>query len=272
MRASATAIPLDRRSLVEAFSVFNLAALGLDIYVAHSANDFALSTEWIPLFFSAVATLLLLPALLFVRLRLHAQHWIGFLVGTGSIAVGILGMFLHLASTFFAEQTLKQLVYTAPFAAPLAYAGVGFLLILNRMEPESSSDWGAWIIFLAMAGFVGLFAIALGDHAQNGFFEAAEWISVVAAAFAASFLLTAIIRRPDRRFIEVCMVLMGVQALVGGLGFVLHSSTTLGGTSESLWDNLVFGAPVFAPLLFANLAMLGSIGLWDVRSRTHKLV
>ena len=140
---------------------------------------------------------------------------------------------------------------------------VGFLVVLNRMEPVPSRDWGVWVIFLAMGGFVGLFGVALGDHAQNGFFVAAEWIPVVAAALAASFLLTAVVRRLDRGFLWLCLALMGVQLVVGVLGFVLHIVADLRGVSESLWDNLIFGAPVFAPLLFANLAILASIGLWE---------
>ncbi len=30
------------------------------------------------------------------------------------------------------------------------------------------------------------------------------------------------------------------------------------------WENFVYGAPVFAPLLFANLAILATIGLWEL--------
>ena len=64
-------------------------------------------------------------------------------VGWGSIVVGIAGALLHLDSAFFEEQTLKNLVYTAPFAAPLAYTGLGFLLLLDRMVDSRTPDWGA---------------------------------------------------------------------------------------------------------------------------------
>ena len=70
-------------------------------------------------------------------------------------------------------------------------------------------------------------------------------------------------RRFDRRFLWLCLALMGVQLVVGVLGFVLHILADLRGVSESLWNNLIFGAPIFAPLLFANLAILASIGLWE---------
>ncbi len=265
MNPSAT--PL-RHLLVEIFAVANLAFLGLDIVLAHSINAFAHPAEWLPIGFSAVACLLLAPGLLLRRCHLGASRWLGLFVGGASIVVGIAGMFLHLQSTFFAEQSLRNLVYTAPFAAPLSYAGVGFLLLLNRMEPADSADWGPWVVFLAMAGFIGVFAVSLGDHAQNGFFFVTEWIPVGAAALAASFLFTALLRAGDRPYLLFCLALMGCQALVGALGFALHLHAGLGGVSPSLWENLIYGAPIFAPLLFANLALLGAIGLWEILVRT----
>ncbi len=257
-----------RPLLVEIFAVANLAILGPDIYLAHSVNEFAHPAEWVPIGFSAITSGLLVPGLFGSRYQRGAGRWLGLLLGPASIAVGISGMFLHLHSTFFAAQTLKNLVYTAPFAAPLAYAGVGFLLLLNRMVSPAEHEWGLWVIFLAMGGFVGLLAVTLGDHAQNGFFALAEWIPVVAGALATSFLLTAIVRFRDRRFLELCLGLMAVQVLVGGLGFALHARANLAGVSPSLWENQVFGAPLFAPLLFANLAILAALGLWDVLART----
>ncbi len=43
--------------------------------------------------------------------------------------VEVVGMLFHLNDTFFREQTLHNLVYTAPFIAPLSYAGLGLLII-----------------------------------------------------------------------------------------------------------------------------------------------
>ena len=65
--------------------------------------------------------------------RPRVARWLGLAVGYGAVLVGVAGLLLHLDSQFFDQQTLKNLVYTAPFAAPLAYAGVGLLLILDRM-------------------------------------------------------------------------------------------------------------------------------------------
>ena len=59
----------------------------------------------------------------------------------------------------------------------------------------------------------------------------------------------------------------GKQSLIGLLGFAFHLGANLQGPSASLWDNLIFGAPVFAPLLFSNLAVLAAIGLWELCAR-----
>ena len=256
-----------RHLLLEIFAVANLLFLGLDIVLAHSINAFAHPAEWVPVGFSAAAAALLVPGLLRRRDTDGSARALGFAVGAASIAVGIAGMLLHLESTFFTEQSLHNLVYTAPFAAPLAYTGVGFLLLLNRMEPPESEVWGPWVIFLALGGFVGVLAVSLGDHAQNGFFYPAEWIPVCASALAASFLLTELLRPGDRDFVRICLAVMGVQALVGGLGFALHLWPMLKAGALPTWDALIFGPPPFAPLLFANLALLAAIGLWENLAR-----
>jgi hypothetical protein len=59
---------------------------------------------------------------------------------------------------------------------------------------------------------------------------------------------------------------MGVQMLVGTYGFWLHLEADLTATGD-LWDRFVHGAPIFAPLLFPNIAALAAIGLWDLRSK-----
>jgi hypothetical protein len=50
--------------------------------------------------------------------------------------------------------------------------------------------------------------------------------------------------------------------VVGVLGFALHVAADLRAPAASLWDRFLYGAPLFAPLLFANLALLAALGLW----------
>ena len=263
--------------LLEGFVLSNLAFLALDVYIAHAVNDFRDPLEWLPVAFAALgsAALVVLFAVRVARSGVspvRLPRLPGFLVGWGSILVGVGGLLLHLESRFFRELTLESLVYSAPFAAPLAFAGLGLLLLLNRMVAPESEDWGRWVVLLALGGFIGNFALSLADHAQNGFFFAREWIAVVAAAFAVAFLALAAFGRPGRRFLLWCHAVMNLQILVGLLGFWYHVAARLGdeaGLGAEGWTReLVFGAPLFAPLLFADLALLAALGLWDLQAKT----
>jgi hypothetical protein len=247
--------------LVELFIIGNLSFLAVDVYIAHSVNTFERRQEWIPVFFSIAA-----PVVLIVGLAL-SQRIPALLIGWTSVIVGVAGMLFHLQSHFFEEQTIRNLVYTAPFIAPLSYAGLGLLLICDRMVDRRSLEWAQWIVFLALCGFGGNFALSLADHAQNGFFNWMEWIPVLASALAIGFLFVAVMRPLDRPIRTASWLVMVLQIVVGVAGFALHVRANLHAESPRLWDRFVFGAPAFAPLLFANLALLAAIGLWSLSDR-----
>ena len=249
--------------LVEVFATSNIGFLALDIYLAHLENSFARRVEWLPVFFSCLAPLLLVPGLFGGRYQRGVCRRLGYVVGVAAVMIGVAGMLLHLQSAFFELRTLKSLVYTAPFVAPLSYVGIGLLLILNRMEPRTSPGFGPWVLLLAMGGFIGNFALSLLDHAQNDFFSPAEWIPVVAAAFGLAFFSTALFRR-GRQFIKLSLGVAALEAAVGLLGFGLHLAANLAQPNVPLRERLVFGAPLFAPLLFTDLAALAALGLWKM--------
>ncbi|MCH7613787.1 MAG: hypothetical protein IIB45_10570 [Candidatus Marinimicrobia bacterium] len=261
---------LDRPQLLEVFVLFNLAFLSLDVFIAHSINAFHHWAEWIPFYFSIVTAILLTGSFLYYRSNVFrtGAGRLGSVVGWTSIFVGIYGMILHLDSQFFIKMTLQSLVYTAPFVAPLSFAGLGFLLLLNRQVDSESNDWGRWIVFFAWGGFVGNFLLSLADHAQNGFFYLQEWIAVVSSALAVGFLFTVIIISVNRFFLKLCFWIIGIQVIVGLLGFYFHLVSDFQGPASSFMDNLIYGAPIFAPLLFPNLAILAAIGLWDILDKT----
>lgn len=249
--------------LVEVFATSNIAFLALDIYLAHLENSFARRVEWLPVIFSCIAPVVLVPGLFGGRYQRGACRQVGYGVGVAALLIGVAGMLLHLQSAFFELRTLKSLVYTAPFVAPLSYVGIGLLLILNRMEPRTSPDFGPWVLFLAAGGFVGNFALSLLDHAQNGFFSSAEWIPVVAAAFGLAFFSTALFRR-GRQFAKLSLGVAALEAAVGLLGFGLHLAANLAQPNVPLRERLIYGAPLFAPLLFTDLAVLAALGLWQM--------
>jgi len=251
---------------VELFAIANLAFLAVDVALAHAANSFARSDEWAPIVFSAGAPLLLVPGLAGGAYQRTPGKVIGVAVGTGAIVMGLLGLVFHLESSFFQALTLKSLVYAAPFAAPLSYVGLGLLLLLNRMVRPQSTAWAQWVLLLAFGGFLGNFVLALTDHAQNGFFSTLEWVPVGAAAYGSSFLLLVALDRPTRGMLRTTRVVLGLQVLVGGSGAALHLLANL--RSARLWpDSFIFGAPVFAPLLFADLALLALLGTLALEER-----
>jgi hypothetical protein len=249
---------------VELFVTVNLAILAADIFIAHSVNHFAKSAEYIPFYFSLAAPLALavIIALRWIGGFRAPLRDVGYLIGWLSILVGLGGVLFHLESRFFLDHTLKSLTYAAPFAAPLAYTGLGFLLLVNRMVAVRSAEWARWVILLALGGFFGNFVLTLTDHASNGFFAKTEWIPVISSAFATGFLIVPLIASVTRRFLDLCLLVMLGQALVGVLGFWLHMRANLIEPGSSLFDRLVNGAPPMAPLLFPNLVGLAFIGLW----------
>lgn len=253
---------LEPRLLVEGFCLVNLGFLTLDIYLAHSFNEFRKWQEFVPLYFS-ISTPLLLATGLALRKRWPAV-WtdLGYFVGWGAIVMGLAGVLLHLNSLFFYERTLKSLTYSAPFIAPLAYVGVGFLLVMNRMVDAQSREWAQWTLFFTLGGFIGNFGLTLSDHAENGFFYRTEWAGVWASAIAVGFLLTPLLVQVPKGFILLCAAILLGEAGVGAWGFMLHAIANLHGPSTHEMKNFTFGAAPFAPLLFPNLALLGWIALW----------
>ena len=257
------------RTWIEIFVLFNLGGLAPDIFLAHSVNAFHSRAEYTPLIFSLVAPMLLVPALWALATgRLVLWRWLGFVVGGTAVLIGITGLVLHLQSQFFQAWTLASLVYAAPFAAPLAYTGLGSLLIMNRMVADKETEWAQWVVFFALGGFVGNFIFSITDHAQNGFFHRTEWIPVISSAVAVGFLIVPLVLKVDRPFLRLCGLVMLVQVAVGALGFTFHALADWRKVGENLFLRIVHGTPIFAPTLFCDLAVLAGIGLW-VLGRKH---
>lgn len=266
LRARWVAWIFDLELLLELFVAMNLAILAGDIVLAHSVNQFRKAAEYIPLYFSAGAPVFLLVVVL-VRWKWGfraAWRDMGFLVAWLAILVGLGGVLYHLGSSFFIERTVRSLTYAAPFAAPLAYTGLGFLLLANRMVAPRTIEWARWVILLATGGFFGNFVLCLTDHATNGFFLKTEWIPVLSSALATGFLIIPVVMPVTRRFLDLCLVVLGLQALVGLIGFWFHLRMNTYAPGTSLFERTVYGAPPMAPLLFPNLVGLALIGLWEL--------
>jgi hypothetical protein len=114
---------------------------------------------------------------------------------------------------------------------PLAYTGIGFLLVMNRMVDSECGKWAQWVLLFTMGGFLGNFTVSLMDHAANGFFFPAEYVPVVASAAAIGFLCVPPPVRVSQLFIDVTAAILVLESVVGPWGFVLHTMGNLQGPS-----------------------------------------
>lgn len=248
--------------LLDIFIIVNLAFLALDVYIAHAVGGFTDAVEWVPIYFSLIA-FGVLTCILFTG-RTQWLHWCRTCFGWCAICIGIAGMLFHLSSHFFTAPSLKNIVYAAPFVAPLAYTGVGLLLLLNNLIPDTEPEWAKWVLFLAVCGWCGNFILAVLDHAQNGFFKITEWLPVLTSALASSSLVTLLCMQRKQRFISFCIIVLCLNIVVGVAGFFLHLAADLHVPAIQGIDKLLYGAPLFAPLLFPNLSLLTLLSIWKL--------
>ncbi|HET9833681.1 MAG TPA: hypothetical protein VFP91_18295 [Vicinamibacterales bacterium] len=252
----------DHQLWIELFVAANFGGLVLDIFLAHSQNHFRRQSEYIPLVFSAAAAVTLACVIPMRRRWPVVWRDVGHLIGWAAVVVGLAGVILHLDSRFFYDRTIRSLTYAAPFAAPLAYTGLGLLLLVNRLVEPDTLEWAQWILVLGLGGFAGNFVFSLTDHAQNAFFNPLEWVPVVSSALAIGFLVVPFVVRITPPYLWLCACVLAIQALVGVAGFVLHSAADLRQPGVTLFERILSGAPPMAPLLFPNLVLLAAIALW----------
>jgi hypothetical protein len=249
---------LSGRRAVLVFAAANLLFLLLDVAIAHS-SFYRSRAELIPLFVSVLAGPLALAVAFLPR-----EGWtrgILWIAAAAAIATGIVGLVLHLGAGALTQPTLQRLVYSAPIIAPLAYSGLGLLLLVG--EHAAGDDLrGRLVQGLAGLGLLGNFLLCLLDHAQNGFWAPVEWLSVAAGAvgglaFGGAALLAE--EKPqERSFLWIVALLMAVTGL---LGAALHLRSVIATPTGTWLERVQYGAPIFAPLLFVDLAALGAIGL-----------
>ena len=96
---------------LEAFSIINFGFLTFDIFLAHSVNQFRNRAEYIPLFFSAIA-----PVVLIIGLSQWARNralwkFVGYAVGGTAILVGLAAScFILKASSFMSGPFAVSLI------------------------------------------------------------------------------------------------------------------------------------------------------------------
>jgi len=279
-------IPFSRDQIMLLMTAFNEFMLAVEIYLAHSISGTIVQFEWIPIIFGPIAgTILLLAGLLALRNRKLAM-WLAIPTFLASILVGLLGAYFHLSRAILAyapagqQTSIRLTIWAPPVLAPLTFALVG-VLGLSAIWVESPVDSGALILFggrrlqlpyskshgyflwVSMAMLATLISSVL-DHARTNFSNPWLWVPTAAGILGVVVSLgIGLIDKPNRGDIWVYFVSMVVIIVVAATGSVLHILSNLTVDNSIVGERFIRGAPILAPLLYADIAGLGLVVLLD---------
>lgn len=294
-------LPLTRNDLLLILVAFSEIAVGVETYLAHLISGSLKPAESIPVFFGPAAGLLLVLALYLRvwRRSITASTLLIIAVAAASIVVGIMGSVFHwdraLAPGSFPGDRLRWdwVIYAPPVAGPLAFAGIGFMGIIAALEdtkPESGrlSLPGVFtfntpltqtqqLLWLVALGMLAATISAFLDHGRTGFEDIFVWIPVFTGVFATiATLLMALYQQRSEADYFIFFWTMMMMIAVGVIGMALHINADLpeGLNAGLSADRFIRGAPVMAPLLFANMGILGIITIVgaEVAPKTEKNV
>jgi len=259
--------------------------LGLDTYLAHGANVTIRLYEWIPIIFGPLAGGLLLVA----GLMAYRQRSLATLIATciflTSIGGGGLGMYLHLVRGLLPDAppgyrvSIALLVWAPPILGPLVFALVGILGISAAWieEPPDSGilrvfgkrvqlpypKTQAYFYIVGMAALATVISSVL-DHARLHFADPWLWLPTVTGIFGTVVaVMLGAIERPTRADLLTYTGAMLLLIGVGIIGAILHVKANVIAQGTVVVERFLRGAPVLAPLLFANVGVLGLIVLLD---------
>ncbi len=279
-------LPLSRDQFMLLMAATNEFFLALDIYLAHNISGTIRPNEWIPIIFGPIAgALLLLTGLIALRKRPLAATLASVVFGC-SIGVGLLGAYFHVVRAILPTApagqrvTLDLLVWAPPVLGPLTFALVG-LLGISAAWVEDPPDSGTLVLpggvrlqlpyskthayfFMVGMGTLATVISSVLDHARTGFENPWLWIPTVSGVFGMVVAVAlGVVHRPSRADLITYTLTMLLLIGVGVVGAVLHIQDNLTSRGVFVVERFIRGAPVLAPLLFANMGTLGLIALLD---------
>lgn len=282
-------LPFSRDQLMLLLAAVNEIFLGIDIFLAHSISGTIVPYEWIPIIYGPVAGVVLLVAGLIALRSRPTATLLASVVLAGSIVVGLLGAYFHLIRAALpsgpaGEQlTVRLLVWGPPVLGPLMFAFVG-LWGLSAAWVEDPPDSGrlrlpggrtlklplsktrAYFLMFSLASLSTVLSSVL-DHARTQFENPWLWIPTTVGVFATVIgFYMATLERPHRLDIGIYVAAMGLLMLTGLIGTVLHVDDSLTSRGQFVAERFIRGAPIMAPMLFANVGLFGLLILLDPRS------
>lgn len=277
-------LPLRRDLAALLFIVLNELLLGLETHLAHALNGTLRFNEWIPVICGPLAGVMLLVALGFRQRKPRLALGVAVAALVLSMGVGGLGAYFHfvratrLTAAPGERVSLALLVWGAPLLAPPAFMLVGILGLLalsksiegipGALDTVSLPAWpiekSRVYFLLTSLGVLIATVSSLFDHLRGGFTNPWLWVPVLCGAFGTitAFAL-GLISKPTRADLTVYLAAVGLQLVVGPLGLVLHVLHDLGVGGEIIIERFLRGAPILAPMVFANMGLLGLLVLLD---------
>jgi hypothetical protein len=278
--------PFSRDQLMLLMAAINEIFLGIDIYLAHKISGTIVYREWIPIIFGPVAGFILFGAGLMSKSRRRFSTVTAIFVLGGSILVGLLGTYFHFIRAILptaepgSRVSVELLIWAPPVVGPLVFSLVGLLGIsaIWREEPAESGRMvlpgGKYIqlplgktqafFYMVSLGTLATLISSVLDHARTSFVNPWLWVPVIAGILGVlSPAILALISQPKRGDILIYFSVMMLLILVGLIGAGLHVLENFTSRGEFVPERFIRGAPFLAPLLFANMGMLGLINLVD---------
>lgn len=279
-------LPLSRDQLMLLMAAVNEVFLAIDIYLAHNLNGTIRSREWIPIYFGAIAGVLLLGAGLIAFRNRRLASVIASVVLIASIIVGLLGAYFHVVrairptAPLGARVTVPLLVWAPPIIGPLIFSLAGLWGVSAAWEedpPESgilkmSDKWRlrlpisktrAFLLMVSLGTLATLLSSVL-DHARAQFENPWLWPPIAIGLFATVVALgLAMIERPTRGDATIYLAAMLLLVAVGVIGFILHVQFDLTTQNAIVAERFLRGAPFLAPMLFANMGMVGLVAILE---------
>lgn len=288
-------LPFSRDQAVLLLVAFNEIMLGVETLLAHQVSGTIVPYEWIPIFFGPTAgVLLLLAGLLALRNR-NLATILASVVFVVSIAVGLAGAYWHVLRAILPagpagqQVSVSLLVWAPPILGPLTFSLAG-LMGLSAAWLEDPPDSGtlafpgghllhlpysktrAYFLMVSMGSLATVLS-SVFDHARTDFSNPWLWVPTGIGVFAVVVgALMGFSDRPSRLDLWTYMLAMVLMVLVGVVGMVLHVRTDLTSQWVIVGERFLRGAPPLAPLLFADMGLIGLVILLDPVEQVRKRV
>jgi hypothetical protein len=267
-------LSVQRSVVLYLFVAGNFLFLTVDVSMSHMVTGFVNRFTLIPMLSGPVGALAALY-FAFARQPRAPARLLYFLIMLAQGAVGVMGAAFHWYSALAPETkalSWQFIVFSAPMLAPLSFSGVacvGLAAMLPEERPmrfqmpglaaggaRSKSRVLLWLVAL---GLVGATLSALFDHARGGYIFY-EWIPIAAGFFGAVVVAYhARADRPSAEDVATLVITFAGLAIIGVLGFGFHLGADVTEQGHISWQRLLTFAPPLVPLIFANLAVLGTI-------------